>query len=70
MTNKNPIGFFDSGVGGISVLKKAMEILPDEDFVYYGDSMRAPYGDKDVETIKIFQEMLRIFYCPIIVKPS
>lgn len=54
MTNKNPIGFFDSGVGGISVLKKAMEILPDEDFVYYGDSMRAPYGDKDVETIKIF----------------
>ncbi len=52
MTNKNPIGFFDSGVGGISVLKKAMEFLPEEDFIYYGDSLHAPYGEKDVETIK------------------
>lgn len=52
MTNTNPIGFFDSGVGGISVLKKAMEILPEEDFIYYGDSLHAPYGEKDVETIK------------------
>lgn len=52
MANRKPIGFFDSGVGGISVLKKAMEILPHEDFIYFGDSRNAPYGDKDVETIK------------------
>lgn len=39
-----PIGFFDSGVGGISVLKQAVRILPKENFVYFGDSLRAPYG--------------------------
>ncbi len=50
--NKNPIGFFDSGVGGISVLKIAMEVLPEEDFIYYGDSLHAPYGEKDVDTIR------------------
>lgn len=52
MSNRAPIGFFDSGVGGISVLKKAMSILPQEDFIYFGDSIHAPYGDKDLDTIK------------------
>lgn len=52
MASTAPIGFFDSGVGGISVLKKAMDILPQEDFVYFGDSLNAPYGDKDLATIK------------------
>lgn len=61
MTNKNPIGFFDSGVGGISVLKKAMELLPEEDFIYYGDSLHAPYGDKDVKTIKTFSKNVTQF---------
>lgn len=44
-----PIGFFDSGVGGISVLKEAVKLLPGEDFVYFGDSNNAPYGIKTVE---------------------
>lgn len=52
MANQHPIGFFDSGVGGISVLKKAMALLPQEDFIYFGDSIHAPYGDKDLATIK------------------
>ena len=52
MASTAPIGFFDSGVGGISVLKKAMALLPQEDFVYFGDSIHAPYGDKDLDTIK------------------
>ena len=52
MANRQPIGFFDSGVGGISVLKKAVELLPYEDFIYFGDSVNAPYGDKDVDTIR------------------
>ena len=52
MAKNKPIGFFDSGVGGISVLKKAMELLPSEDFIYFGDSIHAPYGDKDLDTIK------------------
>ncbi len=44
-----PIGFFDSGVGGISVLKEAVKLLPGEDFIYFGDSNNAPYGIKTVE---------------------
>ena len=41
---KLPIGFMDSGLGGLSVLKEAVSILPCEDFIYYGDSANAPYG--------------------------
>lgn len=41
-----PIGFMDSGVGGIAVLRKAMRDLPDEDFLYYGDIGNAPYGSR------------------------
>lgn len=47
-----PIGLFDSGVGGISVLKEAISMLPNENFVYFGDSKNAPYGTKTVEQIQ------------------
>ena len=47
-----PIGFMDSGVGGISVLKEALRVLPNEDFIYYGDSANAPYGTKTVKEIR------------------
>ena len=46
------IGFFDSGVGGISVLKEAVKLLPKENFIYYGDSKNAPYGIKTLEEVK------------------
>lgn len=49
---EKPVGFFDSGVGGISVLKAAMKLMPEENYVYFGDSKNAPYGIKDVQTIK------------------
>lgn len=49
---KLPIGFMDSGLGGISVLKAARSIMPAEDFIYYGDSAHAPYGTKDPSVIK------------------
>ncbi|MFT5873996.1 MAG: glutamate racemase [Clostridium sp.] len=53
MNNKEkPIGFFDSGVGGISVLKESLKVLPNEDFVYFGDSKNAPYGTKDVNEVR------------------
>ncbi|MCJ7691567.1 MAG: glutamate racemase [Clostridiaceae bacterium] len=53
MNNKEkPIGFFDSGVGGISVLNESLIVLPNEDFVYFGDSINAPYGTKDVNEVK------------------
>ena len=41
---KRPIGFFDSGLGGISVLRETVKRLPGEDFLYFGDSLNAPYG--------------------------
>lgn len=47
-----PIGFFDSGVGGLSVLKEAIKILPEEDFIYFGDSKNAPYGTKKLDEVK------------------
>jgi glutamate racemase len=49
---EKPIGFFDSGVGGISVLNESIIVLPKEDFVYFGDSINAPYGIKDVNEVK------------------
>jgi len=47
----NPIGIFDSGVGGLSVARSIREILPDEDIIYIADSYYAPYGSKSEEFI-------------------
>lgn len=52
MDKHSPIGFFDSGLGGISVLKGTMELLPGEDYLYYGDSANAPYGVRTVEEVR------------------
>ena len=49
--NNLPVGVFDSGVGGISVLLEAARELPSENFIYFGDNGNAPYGTKDEETI-------------------
>lgn len=46
-----PIGVFDSGLGGLSVLRELIQIMPDEDFIYFGDSKNAPYGTKSHEEI-------------------
>ena len=55
-TNTSPIGVMDSGVGGISVLRELVKLLPGEDFLYYGDSAHAPYGTKEVsEVVKYTQ---------------
>ena len=50
-TKDRPIGFFDSGLGGISVLKKSMQIMPEEDYIYFGDSANIPYGEKSKDEI-------------------
>jgi len=47
----HPIGVFDSGVGGLTVVRALMERLPFENIIYYGDTARVPYGVKSVETI-------------------
>ena len=43
---KQPIGVFDSGVGGLSVLKELHKILPNEDFIFLADQLYVPYGEK------------------------
>lgn len=52
MADNSPIGVFDSGVGGISVLKELVKIMPEENYIYFGDSANAPYGTKSLEEIK------------------
>ena len=53
--NKNkPIGVFDSGVGGISVLKNLVNVLPNENYIYFGDTARVPYGEKTKEQLVQF----------------
>lgn len=54
MDKCSPIGFFDSGLGGISVLRGTRRLLPGEDYLYYGDSAHAPYG---VRTVAQVQEL-------------
>ncbi|MGH8297574.1 MAG: glutamate racemase, partial [Steroidobacteraceae bacterium] len=51
-TRDAPIGVFDSGVGGLTVLKALVAQLPRERFVYLGDTARLPYGTKSPETVK------------------
>ena len=52
MSSSNaPIGIFDSGAGGISVLKELVKILPNESFIYFADSANCPYGPKQPERI-------------------
>ncbi len=51
MTNKQPIGVFDSGIGGTTILKELIKELPNEDFIYYADTINAPYGEKSKEEI-------------------
>lgn len=52
--NNQKVGFFDSGIGGLTVLKKFIELMPNEDTVYIGDEARMPYGDKTDDEIVNF----------------
>lgn len=50
-TGAPPIGVFDSGVGGLTVLRELRRSLPEDDFIYLGDTARLPYGTKSAETV-------------------
>jgi len=57
MTNRNPsqpIGIFDSGIGGLTVAQSLVKLLPKEDLVYFGDTAHLPYGDKSASTIQAY----------------
>ena len=47
-----PIAVFDSGLGGVSVLSELVKILPNENFIYFGDSANAPYGTKSADEVR------------------
>lgn len=49
--NKGPIGVFDSGYGGLTVLKEIVNLLPQYDYLYLGDNARAPYGTRSFDTV-------------------
>ena len=51
MTNKSPIGVFDSGYGGLTVLREIVKRLPQYDYIYLGDNARAPYGPRSFDTV-------------------
>ena len=51
--NELPIAVFDSGLGGISVLRELMALMPEENYLYFGDSANAPYGTRTTEEVKV-----------------
>ena len=52
--DSRPIGFFDSGLGGLTCIASVSRRLPNEDIIYFGDTARTPYGSKSVKTIQRF----------------
>jgi glutamate racemase len=60
-SDRQPIGVFDSGIGGLTVVRALMEKLPDENIIYFGDTARVPYGVKSVETINHYTAQITEF---------
>jgi glutamate racemase len=71
MPSSQPIGVFDSGYGGLTVLKSIVRKLPDYDFVYLGDNARAPYGNRSFNTVYQYtRECVQWFFsrgCPLVI---
>ncbi len=59
--DNRPIGFFDSGLGGLTCIPYLMKKLPDEKIIYFGDTARTPYGSKAVSTIQSFSREIADF---------
>lgn len=62
MQNNRPIGVFDSGLGGLSVLGELKKILPHEDFIYFGDTANVPYGEKTPEQLVGFSKNILDYF--------
>src|SRR5664279_5844811 len=71
MPSSHPIGVFDSGYGGLTVLKSIVEKLPGYDFIYLGDNARTPYGNRSFETVYQYtRESVNWFFsrsCPLVI---
>jgi glutamate racemase len=59
--NRRPIGVFDSGIGGLTVVRELMHQLPHESLLYFGDTARVPYGNKSPETVRRFSREILEF---------
>lgn len=59
--NEQPIGIFDSGVGGLTVAHAVKRVMPGESIVYFGDTAHLPYGDKSAEAISYYSERITRF---------
>ena len=71
MSEKQPIGIFDSGYGGLTVFRSISDLLPEYDYIYLGDNARAPYGNRSFNTIHQYTwecvQMLFDMGCPLII---
>lgn len=71
MSSTGPIGIFDSGYGGLTVMKEIVRRLPSYDFVYLGDNARAPYGNRSFDTVYRYTlECVKWFFsqgCPLVI---
>ena len=61
MTSSAPIGVFDSGIGGLTVVHELMRQLPGESIIYFGDTARVPYGPKSPETVRRYSREITAF---------
>ena len=61
LSREQPIGIFDSGVGGLTVASAIHQLLPQEQLIYFGDTAHLPYGDKSKETVSYYSEKISEF---------
>jgi glutamate racemase len=61
VTNRAPVGVFDSGIGGLTVAKEVIRQLPHESVIYFGDTARVPYGPKSPDTVRRYSREIAAF---------
>lgn len=62
VNNNAPIGVFDSGIGGLTVIKELIDLMPKEEYIYFGDTARMPYGPRSAEQILEFMHEILDFF--------
>jgi glutamate racemase len=71
MQNASPIGVFDSGYGGLTILRQIVDKLPEYDYIYLGDNARAPYGNRSFDTVYQYTlQCVQWFFdqgCPLVI---